>query len=178
MNEGISSPPFTVRRATEHHADAIAEIHVATWQAAYRGQIPDVVLDALNVSSRAAFWRDVLSASHTIFVAELGSVTAGFCSLIPSRDDDADNSTIAEIAALYVLPRHWRRGAGRQLCSSAFDAALRAGFSSVTLWVLSANSLAITFYESLRFQRDGVAKSEQTPGGATLHELRMRRQLA
>jgi ribosomal protein S18 acetylase RimI-like enzyme len=145
---------------------------------AYRGQIPDVLLDALNVSTHAAFWRKLLSNSHYIFVAELGCVTAGFCSLIPSRDDDADKSTVAEIAALYVLPQHWRCGVGRQLCSFAFDAAFKAGFSCFTLWVLSANSLAISFYESLRFQRDGAAKSEQTPGGVTLHELRMRRQLA
>lgn len=167
-----------IRPAKLTDADAIAEIHVITWQVAYRGQIPDVVLDALNVSVRAAFWREVLSAPHSIFVANLGSVTVGFCSLIPSRDDDADKSTVAEIAALYVLPQYWRRGAGRQLCASAFDAAFKAGFCSVTLWVLSRNSLAISFYESLHFQCDGVAKSEQTPCGATLHELRMRRQLA
>lgn len=167
-----------IRLAKLTGAETIAEIHVTTWRAAYRGPIPDVVLDALSVSRRAAFSRELLSVSHHIFVAEVGSVTAGSCSLIPSRDDDADKSIVAEIAAIYVSPRHWRCGAGRQLCAAAFDAALRAGFSSVTLWVLSANSLAISFYESLHFQRDGEAKSELTPGGATLHELRMRRQLA
>jgi hypothetical protein len=77
-------------------ANAIAEIHVATWRIAYRGQIPATVLDALDVSSCAEFWREKLSAAHRIFVAELGSLTTGFCSLIPSRDDDADCSIVAE----------------------------------------------------------------------------------
>jgi ribosomal protein S18 acetylase RimI-like enzyme len=172
---GVCSRVVLIRPAIPADADAIAEVHVATWQVGYRGQIPDVVLDALDVSSRAVFWREVLSASHNVFVAEVGSVIAGFCSLIPSRDDDADNSAVAEIAALYLLPQHWRRGGGRRLCLSAFEAAIRAGFSSVTLWVLSTNCVAIRFYESLGFQRDGAVKSEETSGGDTLHEFRMRR---
>ena len=166
-----------IRLAKSTDAGAIAEIHVTTWQAAYRGQIPDSVLDVLDISTRAAFWREALSVPHNIFVVELSSVTVGFCSLSPSRDDDADKATVAEIAALYVSSRHWRCGIGRQLCSFAFEAALGVGFRSITLWVLSTNSHAISFYESLHFRRDGSAKSEQTPDGVTLRELRMRRQL-
>jgi len=167
-----------IRPAKLTDADAIGQIHVTTWQVAYRGQIPDEDLDVLDVSSRAAFWREVLSVPHNVLVVELDSVIAGFCSLIPSRDDDAGHLTVAEIATLYISPQYWRRGLGRQLCSTACDDALRAGFSSVTLWVFSTNSRAIGFYESLHFQRDGAAWSETTSDGASLHKIRMRRPLA
>ena len=144
---------------------------------AYRGQIPDAILDSIDASSRAVFWHEALSAPHNIFVAELGSTTAGFCSLIPSRDNDADSSTVAEIAALYVRPQQWRHGFGHALCSAAVSAAIDARFSSITLWVLTSNSLARRFYEAQHFQPDGATKSEQTTDGSMLHESRMRRPL-
>jgi hypothetical protein len=58
-----------VRHATVSDANAIAEIHVSTWRDTYRGQIPDAILDALDVSQRADFWRGVLSADHSVIVA-------------------------------------------------------------------------------------------------------------
>ncbi|MGH7938426.1 MAG: GNAT family N-acetyltransferase, partial [Bryobacteraceae bacterium] len=155
-----SSRFVLVRPAKRSDAEAIAEVHVATWRAAYRGQVPDAVLDTLDISARSTFWREALSGFHRIFVAESDSVVVGFCSLIPSRDAESDSSAVAEIAALYVLPEHWRCGAGRALCSTVFSAAVTAGFSSIILWVLTTNSLAIRFYEAQAFQRDGATKSE------------------
>ena len=166
---------MNVRRAIAADADAIAEVHVSTWRVAYRGQIPDTILDSLDVSLRAGFWRAVLSANHGVFVALSEARVVGFCSLIPSRDEDANRSTVAEIAALYVSPRHWRRGVARTLCSRATETAHAAGFSSMTLWVLSSNHPAISFYEAIGFAVDGASKSERIVCDTTLEELRMRR---
>ncbi len=163
-----------IRPATPSDAGTIARIHVATWQAAYRGLIPDPVLDALDVESRVAFWERLLSVTHDTFVAESGSGIIGFCSLIPSRDGDA---AVAEIAALYVAPAHWRQGAGRTLCSAAFRAAVEGGFSGITLWVLTGNSAAISFYETQGFSRDGATRIEEISNGASPYEVRMARQL-
>jgi len=38
-----------VRTATAADAASIAQIHVETWRVAYRGQIPDAVLNGLDV---------------------------------------------------------------------------------------------------------------------------------
>jgi hypothetical protein len=38
-----------VRPATPDDADAIASVHVRSWQAAYRGIVPDAMLDALSI---------------------------------------------------------------------------------------------------------------------------------
>ena len=50
----------TVRGATADDARAIAEVHVASWRWAYRGQVPDRILDELSVDEREAIWRAAL----------------------------------------------------------------------------------------------------------------------
>lgn len=53
-----------VRGASGDDAAAIAEIHVRSWQAAYRGVLPDELLDSLSVSERETSWRALLSGSE------------------------------------------------------------------------------------------------------------------
>ena len=45
-----------LRDATPDDAHAIATVHVASWQVAYRGFMPDAVLDGLSVDDRARKW--------------------------------------------------------------------------------------------------------------------------
>jgi ribosomal protein S18 acetylase RimI-like enzyme len=150
-----------IRPASISDAESIARIHVASWQAAYRGQMPDSVLDNLNVEKRAAFWRSHLTEHPTAtFVAELNQEIVGFCDLIPSRDKDANLPTTAEIAAIYIHPGHWHQGAGRALCLRALETARSEHFADVTLWTLASNSAARSFYETIGFRLDGATKSE------------------
>jgi hypothetical protein len=59
------------RSATSRDADEIARVHVATWQRAYRNQIPNTILDALDARERANVWREVMTKPGSItFVAE------------------------------------------------------------------------------------------------------------
>jgi ribosomal protein S18 acetylase RimI-like enzyme len=168
---------MTVRTANATDAQKIAQIHVETWRTAYRGQISDAVLEAQSVDRRAAFWCQRLTqASGSIFVAEDGSII-GFCDLIPSRDKDAGQA-VGEIAAIYVLCEHWRKGAGRALCDCALSEARRRGYEVVTLWVLSSNSGARRFYEAMGFSLDGVTKTEKASDGSELHEIRFHRRVA
>ncbi|MEO8351955.1 MAG: GNAT family N-acetyltransferase [Chthoniobacteraceae bacterium] len=164
---------MNVRRATIFDANDIAEVQVSTWRDAYRGQVPDAILDELDISQRADFWH-VLSAEHSVFVAVSEPSIVGFCSLIASRVDDALSGAVAEIAALYVSSRYWRRGIGRGLCSRALAASAAAGYSSMTVWVLASNIPAIGFYSAVGFVPDGATTSEQTAADFVFEELRMR----
>lgn len=166
---------MNVRRATISDATAIAEIQVSSWRDAYRGRIPDAILDALDVSEGAGIWSGVLSAQHSVVVAVSDSSVVGFCSLTAARDDDAVPGTVAEITALYVHPRSWRCGVGRALCSQAFAAAATAGYSCIILWVLASNSPAISFYSAVGFVQDGATKTERLSSDDIVEELRMRR---
>lgn len=97
-----------VRKAGGDDAAAIAEIHVRSWQAAYRGVLPDELLDDLSVSERETSWRALLSAGEdrqlTLVAEREGGDLLGFCSVtMPSRDEEADERT-AETARSTWIP--------------------------------------------------------------------------
>jgi GNAT superfamily N-acetyltransferase len=159
-------------------APKIAQIHVETWRAAYRGQIADAVLDALDVGRRTQFWQGRIKNSHgVVFLAEEAGKIVGFCDLIPSRDPDADSQTVAEIVAIYVLPLFWRKGIGKLLNNRAVTEARNHSFKALTLWVLASNHSAHSFYRAMGLRADGAAKTEKALGGNDLHEVRFRVEL-
>lgn len=164
-----------IRRATVDDAHSIAEVQVKTWQVAYRGQMPDDFLDNLSVERRAAVWRQLAQASdQAILVAENPQrIIVGFCSLCPSRDEDARPST-GEIAAIYVLPDSWNRGQGQGLMDAAIDEGRNRGYDEITLWVLDGNLRARRFYETYGFQCDGTTKEDNRWGSFTIREVRYR----
>jgi len=51
-----------LRAAVPADARAIAEIHVASWRSAYRGLLPDSLLDAMSVDELEQRWRSRLPA--------------------------------------------------------------------------------------------------------------------
>jgi GNAT superfamily N-acetyltransferase len=153
-----------IRKASERDAARIAEIHVRSWQAAYRGLIPDAYLDSLDPVHRALAWKGIIGApEELVLVALRGSRIVGFCSLLPSRDPAAPRE-IAEISSLYVEPREWRKGVGASLVGAALDHAAKHGFVAVTLWVLTSNARALRFYGKLGFDPDGTIQDNQRLG--------------
>ncbi len=96
----------------------------------------------------------------------------GFCSLIPTRDTDAEAAT-GEVAALYVSPERWRSGVGQALLHACIDAARLRRYRAVTLWVMTANVAARCFYEKLGFALDGASRVEER-GSYALTEVRYR----
>jgi GNAT superfamily N-acetyltransferase len=170
-----------VRPADTDDAAGIAAVHIQSWQAAYRGQIPDDYLDALSVSvdHRMELWTEILSASELprlgAFVLENGEEIVGFAHISPSRDFDADPLT-GEITSMYLVPRIWGCGGGRLLMDSAISHLRAAGFQTATLWVLDSNARARHFYESAGWKAEGPAKTDDH-GSFALVELRYALQL-
>ncbi len=83
---------LTIRDATPDDAPAIAAVHVGAWQVAYRGQIPDEVLDGLRLETRERWWRidwwKRAGGSHRLLIAQSEADIVGFAAAGPSRDDD------------------------------------------------------------------------------------------
>jgi ribosomal protein S18 acetylase RimI-like enzyme len=156
---------IAVRHAVEVDATAIAGIHVRGWRAAYRGLVPDTLLDGLSVERRERGWRGLIAAaggSSATHVGEVDGHVAGFCSVVaPTRDDGAPPWT-AEIAALYVEPGRWRRGVGAALLERALADLAGDGWRRATLWVLEHNEPAIAFYGRFGFAPDGARKDDAT----------------
>ncbi|MEZ4768196.1 MAG: GNAT family N-acetyltransferase [Caldilineales bacterium] len=166
-----------VRNATVDDARRIAEIKVAGWRAAYRGVMPDDVLDQLSVKEQAARWRRRIS-DHPgrVLVAVTNGTVSGYVSAAASRDEDPPDPIIGEIYALYVHPDHWRCGIGSALIAAGLETLRRQSFRQVTLWVLADNGPAIGFYRTHGFQPDGRSKLE-TFGGVSLREIALARAL-
>jgi ribosomal protein S18 acetylase RimI-like enzyme len=164
-----------VRKANIEDAAGIAAVHVQTWQAAYRGQMPDDFLNELDIDKRTIRWREWAGKSDTwvLVVEDRDHRIAGFSSSCPSRDADADTK-IAEIRAIYVHPEKWRKGVGRSLMSASLANVRDHGFDAITLWVLESNAPARAFYESIGFAVEGASKTVQPRADFSIREVRYR----
>jgi ribosomal protein S18 acetylase RimI-like enzyme len=171
-------PSYSVRPATARDAKAIAEIHVATWQAAYADLIPAEVLSKQTVEKRQAYWREAIEFSEPqLLVATSGDETVGFVGFDRSRDAGSKPTT-GEIWALYVKPSHWRQGAGLALWDGARDGLKEEGCTNVSLWVLLRNERALNFYEhAAGFKREMPSLKSVAFGSAKLEEIRLKRPL-
>ena len=164
-----------VRIATSDDARAIAEIHVASWQEGYQGQLPDSYLKSLSADARETRWAQALRNGAAVLLAEQAGKPAGFVAYGPCRDDDAP-AACGEIYALYVDPHAWSTGTGQQLQHGALAALTADGSTVVTLWVLTSNDRARRFYSRRGWQLDGATKIVELDA-VTLSEVRYKRAL-
>lgn len=152
-----------IREAEPTDAEAIASIHVRSWQAAYRGQLTDDYLDGLRVEDRLEQHRRTLAEPRPdwrTWVAEDDGKLLGFAVTGASEDADADPKT-GEVYAIYLEPERVGTGLGRELFAHAVDDLRTRGFRAATLWVLETNERTRRFYEVAGWKPDGTSTSER-----------------
>jgi hypothetical protein len=82
-----------VRDARVDDAEAIARVHVAAWQEAYKHVFSPEALALLSVEQRAAQWHDWLKYGEiTVLVVERDDEVRAFASAGPNRDEEAQPS--------------------------------------------------------------------------------------
>lgn len=159
-------PEITIREAVVTDAEGRARVHVETWQHAYRGQMPDVLLDNLSVEQRTQAHTQRLSnpapRSHRLVALDEEDIL-GFCDVGASREPDADEQA-GELYALYVHPHSMGKGIGSALIDEAMRQMRAEGFTRATLWVLTSNTAARQFYERKGWSADGTTKTEMWEG--------------
>jgi GNAT superfamily N-acetyltransferase len=167
---------YSVRPATARDAKAIAEIHVATWQAAYKDLMPEDYLNQMTVEKRQAYWREAIEYSEPqLLVATDGDELVGFVGYDRSRDAKT-RSTVGEIWAIYVAPAHWGQGVGLALWDGARDGLKDEGCTQVTMWVLLRNERALQFCEhAAGFKREMPTLKTVDFGTLKLEEIRLKR---
>ncbi|MEW5958373.1 MAG: GNAT family N-acetyltransferase [Chloroflexota bacterium] len=167
---------MVIREVQEADLPALAELHVAAWQVAYRQILPAEFLNNLSTSTAEARWADLLEdARRTTLVAEVNGRVAGFVGFGDSRDEDDDPHVVGEIYAVYVHPEFWGQGAGTALVRQAINQLQDRGLREVTVWTLTENALARAFYEKMGFTGDNATKRIARPE-VTFNEVRYRRQ--
>lgn len=162
-----------VRPAEVKDAEAIARVHVKTWQCAYKRIMSDKLLDSLSVEKRTKAWEEILSkleSDSRTFVAEIVGKVIGFCSIGSCRDENMDQ-TFGELWALYVDPDSINKGAGSALQKKGLSYLKEKGYKKATLWVLTSNKSAREWYESKGWKLEGKTKIEDRDG-FELHETR------
>ncbi len=171
---------LVIRRAEPADAEAIAAVHVRSWQAAYLGLMPQAYLDGLTPAMRLPVWERLLGESSPprteVLVAEADGSVAGFAALGPGRDDDVDPASVAEISAIYLMPEVWGAGVGGRLIAAVLDSLATAGYEQATLWVVDGNTRARRFYERGGWRPDGAVQRDESDG-FPLTEVRYRRAL-
>jgi GNAT superfamily N-acetyltransferase len=146
-------------------AMAIADIHVASWRAAYRDLLPARYLSSLDPAEASPRWlqrvqtQSLLRApACDLWVVEDQGEVVGFALLGACRDGDDMAGFAGEVLMLYVHPRRLRGGLGRTLLAQIFDVLSERGYYWVVIWVLEGNRDAQQFYQRMGLRRDGTRR--------------------
>jgi ribosomal protein S18 acetylase RimI-like enzyme len=160
-----------VRRASEADVMAVAAIKVAAWRHAYRGIVPQAVLDALTPEQVRAEWLGV--AGDTFYeralVAEKDGALYGYAMFGPVQGDAHGHS--GQLYAIYLQPALIGTGLGAQLFGAASARLQQDGHDSFLLWVFTANTRARRFYERQGGRLIADAALVTEIGGAQLPEV-------
>jgi GNAT superfamily N-acetyltransferase len=156
--------PAVFRRARIDEADVIAETHVATWKTAYRGLLPDAMLDSMHPKDRVPRWERALrDPEAAVFVAEIDGRVVGFLAVCRFQEDASGRT--GELDAIYILEAFAGQGIGASFQACADRWMNEQGFTRAILWVLPANAGARRFYESHGWTDDAIEKTLGTPDG-------------
>lgn len=153
-----------VREATRADAGAIARLHLDNWRIAYRGIVPDDLLDAITVESRQQHWNGVLAESggtEFVYVAEdAGGRLIGIASGGPEMGDDPQYR--GALYVLHVRPNAQGQGVGRALMRAVAERLAADDITTLLVWMLRENHPARRFYAALggQFVREQPALFE------------------
>jgi ribosomal protein S18 acetylase RimI-like enzyme len=169
-----------IRPAALDDASRLAEIHITSWQAAYADLLPAEFLDGLSTElrARAEQWQDWLSTEspqRSVLVVADGDDIVGFAHLGPAGDKDLKPNEVGELYSMYLDPARYRQGWGSELMTAVFDEFRAGGFAGASLWVMTANTAARTFYEQAGWAADGAETDHCL--GITIPAVRYRRAL-
>ena len=169
---------YAIRPAELGDCDAIGNVHVLAWQAAYRGVRPDEYLDGLLAEDRAAMWRRyfvVPRPDQRLAVLVHAGDVVGFAASGPEAGE-SERSEVGELYAINLEPSSWGKGFGRALLRDVTASLSSAGYRSAVLWVAPQNQRARSLYELEGWIDDDVARDQELLG-VTVSEVRYRRPL-
>jgi ribosomal protein S18 acetylase RimI-like enzyme len=165
----------TIRSAASCDAESIARLHIASWQAAYRTELPASFLSSQDLEKRTSAWQTQLTNPTTrVLVAEQEQRLLGFCASGPARDADTDPAAWWEIYNLHVSPERRGGGIGSELFDQGVMLALQSSAQELVLWVVISNHPARRFYEKKGMAADGAEQLHQLADDVALREVRYR----
>lgn len=165
---------ITIRLASPSDALDMAEVHMRSWEVAYKDIIPAAYIREKNATRPALYKRVITEENTDAYVIQCDGKTVGIMRIAPPQDDDVADAAY-ELHYIYLHPDYFRRGIGTKATEFAFDTVRSLCKRAMTLWVLEENVNSIRFYEKCGFVADGKTRSSEygTAGGS----IRMRKDL-
>jgi|HubBroStandDraft_1064217.scaffolds.fasta_scaffold113725_2 GNAT superfamily N-acetyltransferase len=164
----------TIREATLGDLPGMARVHVDGWKTAYRGIVPDRILDPLTVEIDLAsgFGRGLteprIGAVQYVAVTSSEEVL-GYAFGGPNREPRPGLD--GELEALYVMSSHRGRGFGTRLVGAVARFLLSTDRVGMIVWVLAENPYR-RFYERLGGAPLGTRQgAPHRLGGGPLEEV-------
>ncbi|WP_433759832.1 N-acetyltransferase family protein [Nocardia sp. CA-135398] len=150
----MTQPAWRIAPLTAEYVHGVAECHIACWREAYRGLVPDHILDAFEVERRAEQWERVrVRNPGCAYVALVDDEVIGFSCASAARDEAPVTPT--ELNALYVRAAWYGTGVAHDLISAAVPPDIPC-----SLWVFEKNPRAQAFYRKHGFELDGTSRIE------------------
>lgn len=160
------TPALSIRRPRPDEAEALADLHLRSWEETYAGQFPPSAWGADARAQRITMWTALCTEARPEWrtaVAELDGEVVGIAH--SGRNVDGDAPRDRQLWLIYVLAAAQGSGAGQALLDEVL------GDEPASLWVLDGNVRARAFYERNGFRVDGTTKPTGFETGGD--ELRM-----
>lgn len=162
--------PFEIRRAKPGDQESLAQIHIQSWQEAYKGLVPQDYLDSLpnELPSRIQNWtRNLANPERWAWVATIQDQIVGFILFGLPRDKERED--YIELGAIYLLESYKGQNIGFSLLQTGFHFMKSVGYKKSYCWVLMGNP-TINFYEKTGAKHYGLTKEDDI-GGKIFEEL-------
>lgn len=137
-----------VRAAMPGDGRVVTTLRVVSWQATYRGTVPDSYLDKMSAEENLAQWEALARGEQPgarLLLCEEGRA-AGFAAFGAARPPNFGYG--GELYAIYFHPEATGKGFGSALVADAIRGLKELGHSDMILWVMENNARGRNFYES------------------------------
>jgi len=165
---------ITIRLAVPADAPDMAEVHIRSWEVAYKDIIPADYIREKNATRPELYKRVITDKNENSYVIQKDGKTVGIMGIGPPQDDDAGDNYY-ELHSIYLHPDCYRQGIGTQAVKFAFDKARELGKRFINVWVLAENENSIKFYKKCGFIADNKTKTHDY--GKVMEIIRMRKNL-
>lgn len=171
-----------IRPATSADGPGVADTHIASWRAAYRGLVADRYLDSDEFAApRRRLWHDeewrTAWPGSELLVATMTGAVVGFGLVGAERTAAGEPATgRGEVMIFYLRPEAWGTGVAAALMTASEAALVQQGFERAVLWVLRDNARARRFYAKSGWTASDADKHVRIDG-VDVAEVRYDRQL-
>ena len=134
---------ITIRLAVPSDAPDMAEVHMRSWEVAYKGILPDAYIREKNATRPDLYARVITEENETSYVIQYGGKTIGIMCVAPPQDKELTDCH--ELHYLYLHPDYFRRGIGTQAMEFACNIARSLGKTDWSYGCLRTTLILLSF---------------------------------